>query len=281
MDNDISGSPESDPSPDEPSSRSPFSWLFKRRAQTEPELGDTSHTIHSLKSVRVDDVATPRADICAIEVDVTLTKIIKAFKESGYSRLPVFEETLDNPLGLLHLKDLALKYGFNGAKSSKPAIRGLVRPLIFAPPSMPVSVLLQRMQTERTHMALVIDEYGGVDGLVTIEDLVELVVGEIADEHDIDEDAGWVLREDGSYQVQARADLQEFEQVLGVDLASDNVDEGIDTLGGLVFTMVGRVPGRGEILRHPKGYDFEIADVDARRIKRLIVRPSKAKLAAE
>ena len=278
----LSGSEPSDPSPEEPSGRRRFGWLFGRGTPAEPELSkNEQHSIHALRSIRVDDVAVPRADIRALEFGLPMSKMIKEFKDSGYSRLPVYDESLDNPLGLLHLKDLALKYGFNGSKSAKPAIKALVRPLIFVPPSMPVSVLLQRMQSERTHMALVIDEYGGVDGLVTIEDLVELVVGEIADEHDVDEAKEWMAREDGSFVVQARAPLEEFEKVLGVDLADDNTDEEIDTLGGLVFMMVGRVPIRGEIITHPKGFDFEIMDGDARRIKRVIVRPSKAKVAAE
>ncbi|MEO1562324.1 MAG: hemolysin family protein [Pseudomonadota bacterium] len=281
MTSDTQGANREAPAPEEPSSRGPFAWLFGAKQEQPADADGTSHTIHSLRSVRVDDVAVPRADIVAIDMGAPLSAMIKTFKDSGYSRLPVYEDSLDNPLGLVHLKDLALKYGFNGSKATKPTIKRLIRPLIFAPPSMPVSVLLQRMQSERTHMALVIDEYGGVDGLVTIEDLVELVVGEIADEHDVDEDHSWSQREDGSFQVQARADLKEFEQVLGVDLADDTDDEEIDTLGGLVFMMVGRVPGRGEVIRHPKGFDFEIADADARRIKRVIVRRRKAKLAAE
>ncbi|MEO0344062.1 MAG: hemolysin family protein [Pseudomonadota bacterium] len=266
---------------DEPSSRWPFGWLFG--AQTLAQAQDTQeiHSIDALRRIRVDDVAVPRADICAISDDAPLSAVLTAFRESGFSRLPVFNDSLDNPMGLLHLKDLALKFGFNGTKATKPGIRKLVRPLIFVPPSMPVSTLFQRMQSERTHMALVIDEYGGVDGLVTIEDLVELVMGEIVDEHDAEETAEWAERPDGSYIVQARAALEEFEQVLGVDLAEDSDDEEIDTLGGLVFMLVGRVPSRGEIIAHPKGFDFEIADADARRIKRVIVRPSKAKVAAE
>ncbi|MEM9210593.1 MAG: hemolysin family protein [Pseudomonadota bacterium] len=281
MERDSRGSEPSDPSSSETPSRRRFGWLLGRPKTKKTEEPHGVHALTALSRIRVDDVAVPRADICAILDTAPLTKVVKEFRESGYSRLPVYSETLDNPLGLLHLKDLALEFGFNGTKATKSAIKKLIRPLIFVPPSMPVSVLLQKMQSERTHMALLVDEYGGVDGLVTIEDLVELVVGEIEDEHDIEEVEEWTAREDGSYVVQARAPLEEFEQVLGVDLADDTTDEEIDTLGGLVFMMVGRVPGRGEIIAHPKGYDFEIADADARRIKRVVVRPKKAKVAAE
>ena len=229
-----------------------------------------------LKSMRVEDVAIPRSDIGCVPSDIELDSLIDEFRESGYTRLPVFKDTLDNPIGMVHLKDIALKHGFNGKPESFDVIKS-VRPVLFVPPSMPLDVLLQKMQTERTHMALVVDEYGGVDGLATIEDLVEQLVGEIADEHDTDDDVTWAESEPGVYICQSRASLEEFEKVLGVDLASDTDDEEIDTLGGLVFMMTGRVPVRGEVISHPSGYDFEILEADPRRIKRLRVykKPQK------
>ena len=230
----------------------------------------TDEGISKLKTLRVEDVAIPRADIVSVSSELNSDVLIKEFRESGYSRLPVFEDTLDNPIGMVHLKDLALKYIFDD-KSEAFNFVELVRPVLFVPPSMPLDVLLQKMQTERTHMALVVDEYGGVDGLATIEDLVEQLVGNISDEHDTDDDATWVEVNPGVYICQSRASLEEFEKVLGVDLASDTDDDEIDTLGGLVFMMTGRVPVRGEVISHPSGYDFEVIEADPRKIKKLRV----------
>ena len=237
-------------------------------SQNENSLTDEG--ISKLKTLRVEDVAIPRADIVSVSSELNSDVLIKEFRESGYSRLPVFEDTLDNPIGMVHLKDLALKYIFDD-KSEAFNFVELVRPVLFVPPSMPLDVLLQKMQTERTHMALVVDEYGGVDGLATIEDLVEQLVGNISDEHDTDDDATWVEVNPGVYICQSRASLEEFEKVLGVDLASDTDDDEIDTLGGLVFMMTGRVPVRGEVISHPSGYDFEVIEADPRKIKKLRV----------
>ena len=234
------------------------------------ELSLPDEGISKLKTLRVEDVAIPRADIVSVSSELDSDALIKEFRDSGYSRLPVFEDTLDNPIGMVHLKDLALKYIFDN-KSEAFNFVELVRPVLFVPPSMPLDVLLQKMQTERTHMALVVDEYGGVDGLATIEDLVEQLVGNISDEHDTDDDATWFEVKPDVYICQSRASLEEFEKVLGVDLASDTDDEEIDTMGGLVFMMTGRVPVRGEVISHPSGYDFEVIEADPRRIKKLRV----------
>ena len=228
-----------------------------------------------LNAQRVDDVAIPRTDIIGLPIDSSMADVINAFKSSGYSRLPLYNETLDDALGMVHLKDVALTYGFAGRRKTID-LKSLMRPVLFVPPSMPLGVLLQKMQAERKHMALVVDEYGGVDGLVTIEDLVEQLVGEIEDEHDTAEAAEWRKTAPNVYMCQARADLKAFEKVLGVDLASDDQDEDIDTIGGLIFMLAGRVPIRGEILPHPSGYQFEIVDADPRRIKRVRVRKSRA-----
>ena len=172
----------------------------------------------------------------------------------------------------MHLKDLALSHGFN-CDAEEFDLAGMLRQLLFVPPSMPIGVLLTKMQTERRHMALVIDEYGGVDGVVTIEDLIEQVVGEIADEHDTDEDQTWVMEKPGCYTALAKTPLPEFEAEIGLSLTNhDDVDEEeIETLGGLVFMLSGRVPARGEVIPHPEGPEFEVIDADPRRIKRLRV----------
>lgn len=226
--------------------------------------------IKNMHDKRVDDVAIPTADIASIPVDATLDEVIALFRESTNSRLPVYSETLDNPLGLVHLKDVALHYGFGA--SSAFDLKSIIRPLIYVPPSMRLGALLQKMQSERMHMALVIDEYGGVEGLVTLEDLIEEIVGEIEDEHDVEEAQLWTEESDSVYIAQARAPLDEFEEAAGVDLLPDDLDEEVETLGGLVFMLIGRVPSRGECIRDGHGHEFEVIDADARRVKSLRVR---------
>ncbi|MEM6342193.1 MAG: hemolysin family protein [Pseudomonadota bacterium] len=234
---------------------------------------NSQHGMINLHRMRVEDVAVPKADITALPDTASLEELVKTFKESGLTRIPVFEGTLDTPIGLAHLKDLALQHGFNGADRSFD-LRSMLRPLLFVPPSMTIGVLLTKMQTERRHMALVIDEYGGVDGLVTIEDLIEQVIGEIEDEHDIDEGQHFAREKSGCYMALAKTPLQDFEAEIGKSLTDhDDVDEEeIDTLGGLVFMLAGRVPTRGEVVPHPDGPEFEVLDADPRRIKRLRVR---------
>ena len=224
----------------------------------------------NLRRLRVDDVAIPKADIAAVALDIGKDDLVAAFREHGFSRLPVYKNTLDHPQGLVLLKDLALQHGFGAA--GRFSLKRLLRPVLFAPPSMPAATLLQKMQRDRVHMALVIDEYGGVDGLVTIEDLIETVIGEIEDEHDEDEGDLWKEEQPGVFVAQSTAPLAEFEAAIGMPLRSGDDDEDIDTVGGLVFLRVGRVPARGEIIPHASGVEFEVIDADARRIKRLRVR---------
>ncbi|MGI9369642.1 MAG: hemolysin family protein [Ruegeria sp.] len=226
----------------------------------------------NLRRMRVEDVAIPTAEIVSVPSTTSKEELAQVFRESGMSRIPVYENTLDTPLGFIHLKDFALTHGFNGS-SSEFDLKSMLRTLLFVPPSMSIGVLLTKMQTERRHMALVIDEYGGVDGLLTIEDLIEQVVGEIADEHDADESQLWLKEKPGCYVVQARVPLEEFEAEIGRSLTShEDVDEEeIETLGGLVFMLSGRVPTRGEVVLHPEGTEFEVMDADPRRIKRLRV----------
>ncbi|MEX0281118.1 MAG: hemolysin family protein [Arenibacterium sp.] len=246
---------------------------------TEEAETSASRTIHgprglmNLRRMRVEDVAIPNADIVAVPVTTEKDDLVSVFRDSGLTRIPVYEGTLDTPMGFVHLKDFALIHGFNGGSTAFD-LNSMLRPLLYVPPSMPIGVLLAKMQTERRHMALVIDEYGGVDGLLTIEDLIEQVVGEIEDEHDTDEDQTWVKEKSGQYVTLAKTPLDEFEAEIGLSLTDhEEVDEEeIDTLGGLVFMLSGRVPTRGEVVAHPDGTEFEVIDADPRRIKRLRVR---------
>jgi len=244
----------------------------RRPANTGPRPLTAIPGVGNLRRLRVDDIAIPKAEIVAVPVTISKAELVEVFRESGFSRLPVYKDTLDKPLGLVLLKDFALEHGFNGA-GARFTLRKLLRPVLFVPPSMPLGVLLQKMQSERSHMALVIDEYGGVDGLVTIEDVIEQVVGEIEDEHDTAEDGYWVEEKPGCYLVQARAPVEDFEAETGLDLSAGlEDDDEVDTLGGLVFLLSGRVPARGEVLAHASGAQFEVVDADPRRIKRLRVR---------
>ncbi|MGR3484631.1 MAG: transporter associated domain-containing protein [Paracoccaceae bacterium] len=229
-----------------------------------------------LHQLRVQDVSIPTAEITAVEAAISLPDLVETFRDSGLTRLPVYDDTIDTPVGLVHLKDFALRHGFGSSEAFE--MRAILRPLLYVPPSMTLAVLLSKMQADRIHMALVIDEYGGTDGLVTIEDLVEQVVGEIEDEHDVDEDANWTPEGGGAWIVQARAPLEEFEEVANRSLTDhDDLDaEEIDTIGGLVVMLAGHVPARGEIIPHPAGPEFEVLDADPRRVKRLRVRLSGA-----
>jgi magnesium and cobalt transporter len=233
-----------------------------------------AHGMVNLRRMRVDDVAIPKSDIVAVPLTITKDELVAVFRDSGMTRLPVYKGTLDSPQGLIHLKDFALKHGFNTAPSPRYTLKTMLRPLLFVPASMSIGVLLQKMQTERQHMALVIDEYGGVDGLLTIEDLIEQVIGEIEDEHDEDDDSYWTAEKPGQWLALAKTPLEDFEEEIGVPLTEhEDVDgEEIDTLGGLVFMLAGRIPARGEVVQHPSGPEFEVVDADPRRIKRLRVR---------
>ncbi len=226
--------------------------------------------------LRVDDVMVPRADIVAVEEKTPLRKLIADFRQAQHSRLPVYRETLDDPSGLVHIKDifpLLEPVAGGGLACPDVPVSKIKRELLFVPPSMPARELLLKMQTTHIHMALVIDEYGGTDGLVSIEDLIEEIVGNIDDEHDVEEAPQLNAREDGGYDADARLDLEDFKAQTGLELALEGIDGEIDTLGGLVVSLVGRVPQRGEIIPHPSGFEFEIVEADPRRIKRLRLRP--------
>jgi CBS domain containing-hemolysin-like protein len=246
----------------------------------------------ALHDVRVEDVMVPRADIIALSMDTPLSEVLDCFRIAGHSRLPVYEETLDDPRGMIHIRDFVVflasdpRFGLMKARHAAPSngegqpgldmplsAARILRPVLYAPPSMPALDLLLKMQASRTHMALVIDEYGGTDGLVSIEDVMESIVGDIEDEHDEDETPELHASGDGGWIAEARAPLDAVSEAAGFDFSSLPEAEEVDTIGGLVTAAVGRVPGRGEILRGPGEFEYEVLDADPRRIKRVKIRP--------
>ncbi len=237
-------------------------------APIDPEERLMLLNILNFGDLKVREVMVPRADIVALDITTALDAVVDLFVNASHSRIPVFRGSLDDVVGMIHIKDLIRFWGHSESFS----LETIVREVIFVPPSMPVSALLLQMRASRVHMALVIDEYGGVDGLVTIEDLVEEIVGEIQDEHDVVEGPLLVENSDGSYDADARAEIEELEHLVGCDLLPEDREEEVDTLGGLVFSLLGRVPQRGEVIGHPCGLEFEVVEADPRRIKRLRVR---------
>jgi CBS domain containing-hemolysin-like protein len=222
--------------------------------------------ILKLRHLTAYDVMVPRADIEAVEVSSSLDEVLKLMSEKGHSRLPVYRETLDEVIGFVHMKDVL------ASQRKRKRLSGIVRDVLIVAPSMRVLDLLLDMRLSRVHMAMVVDEYGGIDGLVTIEDLVEEIVGEIEDEHDVASAPRMIRSPDGYLVVDARMDIEEFESRAGPILTEEEREEDIDTLGGLVVSLAGHVPGRGELVTHPSGISFEVIDADPRRIKRLRVR---------
>lgn len=220
---------------------------------------------------RVVDVMAPRADIVAVDINMTLDELVKVFSEAGHSRLPIYRRDLDDPVGMVHIKDvIALLAADAKPPTQGPILKAIRREILYVPPSMRVTDLLLRMQASRIHMALVIDEYGGTDGLATIEDLVEEIVGDINDEHDAGDAPAVLAHPGGGWEADARVELDEFAETTGVRLTAD--DDEIDTLGGLVISVAGRVPERGEVIPHPSGLDFEITEADARKIRKIRIR---------
>ena len=256
--------------------------------------------IIEFSGLRVDDVMVPRVDIVAIDETDTMQDLLEKFIDANHSRVPVYRETLDGVTGMIHVKDFLRWMAARGVKKRRltkaqkaeqaekpektaaPGLSiaasvlstpvkqaGLNREVLFVPPSMPATDLLVRMQASHTHLAIVIDEYGGTEGLVSIEDLVEVIVGDISDEHDTDEDREIKPLEEKIYTADGRVDLAQLEALLGVDLLPEEEEEEADTLAGLIFKIAGRVPTRGEIIRHDSGLEFEILDSDPRRVKRV------------
>ena len=224
----------------------------------------------------VADIMVPRADIIGVEASTPLDALARIFRDAQHSRLPVYRESLDHPIGMVHIKDLiGLAVPVEAGIAHPKSIQDIRRDVLFVPPSMPVVNLLVKMQSTRVHLALVIDEYGGTDGLVSIEDIVEQIVGDIEDEHDTDDVQSIVPRGAGEFDASARTDLEEVEKLVGFRLADEDMAEEIDTLAGLVFSLVSRVPQRGEIVKHPSGVEFEVLEADPRRLRRLRVRVTR------
>jgi magnesium and cobalt transporter len=216
------------------------------------------------------DAMVPRVDIVALDVETSFHEVVKLMVEQGHSRVPVYRETLDNVIGFVHAKDLL------GPAAERREIKLplILRKVLFVAPSVPILDLLVQMRQARTHIAMVADEFGGIDGLVTIEDLIEEIVGEIEDEHDVADEPRLAERADGTLIADARTPIEALEEHQGVRLRPSGEQEEVDTLGGLVSSLAGRVPKRGEVIAHPSGIEFEVLDADPRKIKRLRVRRS-------
>lgn len=276
-------------------------WQLPSMATTEEPTPRDPHTMFGrlvvFASLRVNDVMVPRADIEAISEIASARELLERFAAVGHSRLPVYRETLDDLAGMVHIKDFtswvvkkaqprgrakkATSESLGGAqKAASLELKaidlnltvkqtGILRDILFVPPSMPAADLLVKMQSTHIHMAVVVDEYGGTDGLVSIEDLVEQIVGDIADEHDEGEETLIRPLEDGVFAADARAPVGEVETLAGQALVPEEHQEDVETLGGLVFAMLGRVPVRGELIRHPAGVEFEVTDADPRRLRKL------------
>jgi CBS domain containing-hemolysin-like protein len=255
----------------EASTRDALAEMIEDREEAEAPLDKDERTlvanILALRDCTVADVMVPRADIVAIESQLTIDEVIETMTREQHSRLPVFRETLDDAIGMVHVKDVL---AWRGANASF-ALPRILRPVLFVAPSMRVLELLLEMRIKRCHMALVVDEFGGVDGLVTIEDLVEQIVGEIEDEHDIESEPQVVRRPDGSFDADARTPVEVLEEEFG-EVLTDEERQEVDTLAGLVFALAGRVPIRGELITHASGIEFEVLDADPRRIRRLRLR---------
>jgi CBS domain containing-hemolysin-like protein len=247
--------------------------------------GELVSHARAFQDLRVEDVMKPRADIVGVERTCTFAEVVSRFVEAEHSRMPVYKETLDEPVGVVHVKDV-FKLLVRKSRQPKPddhVLSGrhhLVREGLYVPPSMAAAQLLTTMRARRIHMALVIDEFGGVDGLVTLEDLLETLVGDISDEHDEEADQGYapIVEDDDGWIVDGRAPLEELEHAIGqgADLAPEDLDEEIDTVAGLVNALAGRVPQKRECIDHPDGYTLEVLAADPRRVKRVRVRRAPA-----
>ncbi len=244
----------------------------------DPQAGSHARVLKAaeFEELRVEDVMVPRADVVGVDVSASLAEVLDIFADAAHSRLPVYRDTLDDPIGMVHIKDLVrlmvarMKDG--GDLWSIHPLESIMHPILAVPASMRAPDLLLRMQTRRIHMAIVADEFGGTDGLATLEDLVEAIIGDIEDEHD--EPVSSYIQPRGSkcWDVDARTPISDLEERLDTSLEIDELTEDVDTLGGLVFTLIDRVPERGEVIAHPAGVEFEVTDADPRRIKRLLVR---------
>ncbi len=221
-----------------------------------------------LRGKTADDVMIPRADIIAMPIDLTLDQALELIRREGHSRMPVYREQLDDVAGMVHIKDVVAYIG----RAEQFRLEAILRAPLMVAPQIPVLDLLLQMRINRMHLALVVDEYGGIDGLLTIEDLVETITGDIADEHDEPDLPMVTERPDGTLDIDARMPIEDFGARVGVQLSEEEREADIDTVGGLVFTLAGRVPARGEVISHGSGLEFRVLDADARRIRRLRVK---------
>jgi CBS domain containing-hemolysin-like protein len=251
--------------------------------------------------LRVDDMMVPRANIVAAEETSNMRDLLAQFIDANHSRMPIFRESLDDIVGMIHVKDYLR---WMATKGTKKKIKGaaaagislaavelsstikqhpsMIRDVLFVPPSMPAPDLLIKMKTSHIHLAVVVDEYGGTDGLVSLEDLVEEIIGDIADEHDTDAEEGMIRKQDENiYVANARISISTLDDMFKVDLLPDDQEDEADTLGGLVFEMAGRVPVRGEIIRHASGLEFEILESDPRRVKRVRIHVKKTEAGSD
>ena len=227
--------------------------------------------VFKLPEKLISDIMVPRSDIISISTSNTIEDLVKLIGRTNHSRYPVHDKNRDNIIGMVHIKDAISTW----ESKKKIKIKKLVRKLLFSPPSKTVLDLILEMRTSHTHMAIIIDEHGGVDGLVTIEDLVEEIVGEIKDEHEAQEEKKeniYSVTTKGNIIINARMQIEKFEENYGKILNNESEFKGIDTMGGLVFTLFGRVPLKGEVITHPSGCEFEILDVDSRKIRKILVR---------
>ena len=267
-------------------------------AGVSPEERTMIRNILALRGRRIEDVMVPRGDIIAVQQDISIGELVKVFEKAGHSRLVAYNDTLDDPIGMVHIRDLiAFMTARAAVDPDKPSRRKkqraagldlgaidltmqlsstkIMREILFVPPSMPALDLLEKMQATRIHLALVVDEYGGTDGLVSMEDIVEQIVGDIADEHDEDELPSTVAQLDGSFVADARASLSDVTAAVGVAFDVGDAAEAVDTLGGYLMTQVGRLPLRGELVPGPAGFEIEVLDSDPRRIKKVRIHRSK------
>ena len=267
-------------------------------AGVSPEERAMIRNILALRGRRIENVMLPRGDIIAVQQDISIGELVKVFEKAGHSRLVAYNDTLDDPIGMVHIRDLiAFMTARAAVDPNKPSRRKkqraagldlgaidltmplsstkIMREMLFVPPSMPALDLLEKMQATRIHLALVVDEYGGTDGLVSMEDIVEQIVGDIADEHDEDELPSIVTQLDGSFVADARASLSDVTAAVGVAFDVGDAAEAVDTLGGYLMTQVGRLPLRGELVPGPAGFEIEVLDSDPRRIKKVRIHRSK------
>ncbi|MFL9823875.1 hemolysin family protein [Rhodoplanes sp. SY1] len=289
--------------------RSDIAVLLEGNAPADADSGFSAEERTMLKNIlglrerRSEDIMVPRADIVAVQRDISLGELVKVFEKAGHSRLVVYDDTLDDPVGMVHIRDL-VAFMANRAATPPPTSKrkkrfpadldlraidlamplaeaAIVRDILFVPPSMPALDLLAKMQASHVHLALVIDEYGGTDGVISIEDLVEQIVGDIEDEHDEHEARSVVRQPDGSFLADARAPLEDVTATVGAEFDVGDAAEEVDTIGGYLVTRVGRVPVRGEIVPGPEPFEIEVLDADPRRVKRVKITRSKQRRSRE